>query len=164
MLLLLLLWLRWGRVVVVGYAASVRPISRSRNACWSCRHCRLARGWDMFLWRVRVRGKPYCEHDRLGELCEVVPSAAAAAFLRNIHVGKGGLTRKIFLGGRHPVPLLPLVISLSSSCCAVQLSHKCSCWLDITFTREPCCVVVGCGKLRELGQYSVCVRECLESE
>lgn len=107
----------------------------------------------MFLWRVR--GKPYCEHDRLGELCVVVPSAAAAAFLRNIHVGKGGLTREIFLGGRHFVPLLPLGISLSSSCCAVQLAHECSCWVDIPFTREPCCVVVGCGKLRELGQYSV---------
>lgn len=64
----------------------------------------------MFLWRVR--GKPYCEHDRLGELCVVVPSAAAAAFLHNIHVGKGGLTREIFLGRRHLVPLLPLVISL----------------------------------------------------
>lgn len=72
--------------------------------------------------------------------------------------------REIFLGGRHLVPLLPLVISLSSSCCAVQLSHKCSCWLDIPFTREPCCVVVGCGKLRELGQHSKCARECLESE
>lgn len=162
MLLLLLLWLRWGRVVVVGYAASVRPISRSRNACWSCRHCRLARGWDMFLWRVR--GKPYCEHDRLGELCGSTVSCCCC-FLTQYTCRQGRPHEGNIPGWTPSCPVVASCnISFSSSCCAVQLSHKCSCWLDITFTREPCCVVVGCGKLRELGQYSVCVRECLESE